>query len=115
MSLDVCLEIYVDTGGKELYRVELYSANITHNLTAMADTAGVYVYLWRPEEVGISDANQLIEPLRKGILAMETDPERFRAFDATNGWGTYDQFLPWIKDYLVACEEHPKAKVRAWR
>ena len=41
----------------------VYSANITHNLTKMADEAGIYECLWRPEEIGITKAGQLIEPL----------------------------------------------------
>lgn len=32
---------------------EGYSANITHNLGAMAEAAGIYLALWRPEEIGI--------------------------------------------------------------
>ena len=35
---------------------EVYSANITHNLGGMADEAGIYEALWRPEEVGIAKA-----------------------------------------------------------
>ncbi len=31
---------------------EVYSANITHNLGEMADKAGIYYALWRPEEKG---------------------------------------------------------------
>ena len=41
MSLDVMLNGAVGD--------ELYSANITHNLTGMADAAGIYMHLWRPQ------------------------------------------------------------------
>ena len=33
-----------------------YSANITHNLGKMAEEAGIYKHLWRPEEIGITKA-----------------------------------------------------------
>ena len=41
---------------------EGYSSNITHNLGAMAREAGIYEACWRPEEIGITKAAQLIEP-----------------------------------------------------
>lgn len=94
---------------------QFYDANITHNLGKMAAEAGIYEHLWRPEEIGITKASQLIEPLRTGLALMKSDPARFKKHNARNGWGTYEQFIPWIEDYLVACEEHPQADVRASR
>ena len=107
MSLDVYLEVMKPT--------EVYSANITHNLTGMAEEAGIYKHLWRPEELGITHAAQLVEPLRAGVALMRSDPERFEKFNATNGWGTYQQFLPWVENYLSACEENRDAEVTASR
>lgn len=92
-----------------------FSANITHNLNRMADEAGIYQVVWRPEENGITTASQLIEPLRAGIAAMKADRPRFEAFNASNGWGLYEHFLPWLERYLEACEEHPTALVSASR
>lgn len=93
----------------------VYDANITHNLNRMADEAGIYEVLWRPEENGIATAGQLIPHLERGIAAMEAAPARFRAFDAENGWGTYDIFLPWLRRLLEAAREYPGAKVEASR
>ena len=92
-----------------------WSANITHNLTRMAEAAGIYEAVWRPEEIGISTAEQLIEPLCKGIALLKSDPERFKKFDAENGWGTYRDFVPWLDRYLRACMDYPTATVRASR
>lgn len=107
MSLDVML--------KKVMPTEVYSAKITHNLGAMAREAGIYECLWRPEEIGITKAEQLIEPLRAGLALMKADPARFEAHNAPNGWGLYKHFLPWIERYLAACEEHPDADVSVWR
>ena len=115
MSLDVTLSVEVDTGGQEPHVVELYRANITHNLNSMAMEAGIYECVWRPEECGITQAGQLIEPLRAGIALMKSDPARFKKHNASNGWGTYGDFVPWLEQYLEACEKHPKARVEAWR
>jgi hypothetical protein len=92
-----------------------YDANITHNLGAMAKAAGIYEACWRPEEIGITHARQLIEPLRKGLQLLQSDPARFEKFNAPNGWGMYEHFVPWVSQYLSACEEYPDAKVSVSR
>ena len=107
MSLDVSLT--------EVRPTSVYSANITHNLAAMAKAAGIYMHLWRPEEIGIVKAAELIEPLRDGLARLEADPEQFEAFNAPNGWGLYEHFVPFVRDYLRACEENPEATVSADR
>ena len=94
---------------------QLFTANITHNLGKMAAAAGIYDCLWQPEEHGIERAEQLIAPLRAGIGMMVSDPRRYREHDAPNGWGTYEDFLPWLGRLLKACEQHPLAKVRVSR
>lgn len=99
-----------DSGGDEVY-----SANITHNLNSMAAEAGIYKALWRPEEIGITHAEQLIAPLRAGLSLLKSDPERFRKFNPENGWGTYEALVQFAADYLVACEEYPTATVSVWR
>ena len=94
---------------------EYFWANITHNLNEMADQAGIYEAVWRPENIEIKTASQLIEPLEKGIVLLKSDPARFRKFDSPNGWGKYDDFVPWLEEYLAACRKYPAAKVRVSR
>lgn len=115
MSLDVYLGMEVDTGGPEPYSVELYTDNITHNLNKMATEAGIYQHLWRPEELGITTAAELIEPLTEGLQKLKADPEHYQKFDSPNGWGLYIHFVPFVERYLEACRAHPKATVRVWR
>jgi hypothetical protein len=91
---------------------EFFSASITHNLVPMAQAAGIYEHLWRPDEIGISKASQLIKPLRSGISLMKAEPARFEKLNSDNGWGMYGDFVPWIERYLAACEKHPRADVQ---
>lgn len=90
---------------------EVYSSNITHNLNKMADAAGVYMYLWRPDEIGISKAAQLIEPLRAGLALLKSDPRRFKELNPSNGWGDYDGLVEFVEEYLNACIASPDADV----
>lgn len=92
----------------------VFSSNITHNLGAMAEEAGIYKHCWRPEEIGITKASELIEPLTKAIADMKADPERFKKYNAKNGWGLYEHFLPWLEQYLEACKDNPETEVSVW-
>ena len=111
MSLDVHLMAEVNTGASEPVEVELFWRNITHNLNTMADKAGIYKHLWRPEEIAIDTAEQLVDPLKIGLARLKSDPEEFKKLNPPNGWGDYDGLVAFVEDYLAACEKHPKAKV----
>lgn len=107
MSLDVSL---TNAAGEEVFEY-----NITHNLNKMADEAGLYDCLWRPEEHGITKASQLIEPIEKGLAVLATDAAKFKTFEPSNGWGDYRGLLLFAVAYLEACKAHPEADVRADR
>jgi hypothetical protein len=107
MSLDVYLTA--------VRKTEVYSANITHNLTEMADVAGIYYACWRPEEIGIKYARDLIPLLEKGLKKLKDNPEKYKQYDSDNGWGRYVDFVPWVENYLNACKENPDAEISTWR
>jgi hypothetical protein len=93
----------------------VHAQNITHNLNSIADEAGFYKALWRPEENGITTTSELLPFLESGVKAMREDPERFKKLSAANGWGTYEQFLPWLDELIAKCKEFPNATIRASR
>jgi len=107
MSLDVTLTKVMPT--------TVFSSNITHNLGGMAAAAGIYDALWRPEETGITHANQLIEPLLLGLALLKSDPKKFEKFNSSNGWGVYENFVPFVEEYLKACKANPDAEVSVSR
>ena len=103
MSLDIWLEA--------LEPVEVWSANITHNLTGMAKEVGIYQYLWHPEEVGVTKAENLIVPLQNAIELLHDDVARYTMFNSPNGWGSYADFVSYLKKFLAACVKYPDATV----
>lgn len=94
---------------------EVYSANITHNLNKMAGEAGIYEHLWQPDEINITKAKELIEPLREGLHKLKSEPERYKKFNPENGWGSYDVLVKFVENYLNACYEYPDADVEVSR
>jgi hypothetical protein len=107
VSLDVYLTAVRPT--------QIFDMNITHNLGKMAREAGVYEALWRPEEVGIKTAAQLISPLRAGLEALRANPEAFKKLNPDNGWGNYENLVEFVETYLFACEQNPDAEVSVSR
>jgi hypothetical protein len=65
----------------------IYSANITHNLGRMASAVDLYKPLWRPEEIGITHARDLIEPLRTGLARLGEERDDLQQYNPPNGWG----------------------------
>lgn len=123
MSLDVYL--YMESE-KEKYTCryceseletdgQVFEKNITHNLTGMASEAGIYKHLWRPEELGINFAQDLIKPLQAGLKLLIDDPEKFKIFNPENGWGNYDVLKKFVSDYLRNCKLYPNAKIEVSR
>lgn len=94
---------------------KVFGANITHNLASMAREAGIYEMCWKPEELNITHAHQLIPLLRGGLINLKLYPERFKAFNPENGWGNYEGLVEFMTNYLNACEAHPQARVSVWR
>lgn len=107
MSLDVSL--------MKTMPCAVFEANITHNLGTMARYAELYQPLWRPEELGVKTAGQLIPLLELGLSKLRVDPEGYRKYEAPNGWGKYEDLVQFVESYLAACREYPEAEVRASR
>lgn len=91
---------------------QVYHANITHNLIAMAKAAELYEPLWKPAEG--ATAAQLIDPLSAGLAKLTRSPATFRQYHPANGWGDYDGLVSFVIHYLDACLRYPDAIVSTW-
>lgn len=109
MSLSVYL--YEDLNFEE----ELYWANITHNLSDMAEAAGIYQALWRPDEINAKQAKDILDIILNGFCKLLKNPDEYRKLEASNGWGTYENFIDWIFRYIKALSEYPESYILALR
>ena len=125
MSLDVRLK---DPGAK-YDDLTLYDANITHNLSIMADRAGLYDALWRPyrllpeyvegdvkaerkfEDSAKVLSSDIIPAIEKGLEDLRSRPEYFQQYDSPNGWGKYENLVSFTEAYLDALRSYPDAIV----
>jgi len=49
------------------------------------------------------------------VTALEAEPERFKAMEPNNGWGSYDSFLKALKSLIEIAEQNPDGMWRSWR
>lgn len=114
MSLDIYLKVKLfDQHGRYFDDKVVFDANITHNLGKMAQMAGLYTIMWRPEEwdTSIDEARDLVRPLTRGIQNLVDRQDEMMEFNPENGWGNYDNLLDTACDYLIACLRYPRAEI----
>ena len=90
----------------------VYHANITHNMSKMAEEADLYTAIWHPE---VSEAYKLIGPLSDGYMKLIDDPAKFKKFNPENGWGSYENLVQFVAGLLMACARYPLARIRVSR
>ena len=77
----------------------------------MAQKAEIYYALWKPKEINITKAGELIPLLEKGLIDLKAKPEYYKQFNSPNGWGLYKHFIPFVEKYLNACKNNPDAMI----
>lgn len=105
MSLDIWLAM--PTGNGE--ELTTQSMNYTHNVLPMWRAAGVAEALYDSHG---HQAREYLDVLRAGIKNMEDEPAKYQALNPSNGWGSYDTALPWLREWLIECVKHPDAIIR---
>lgn len=90
---------------------EVFSINITHNLGLMAEKAGIYFAMWRPEEKGWKYAKDIADVLERGLNKLTENPIYFEQYNPESGWGTYEALVDVLNEYVIACRQYPDAEI----
>ena len=106
----VCRESYNKHNNR--YRETFFSTNITHNLGPMFNEADVYKILWHGDGM---IAGEVLPKLETALMLMRADPPRFKKHNAPNGWGLYENAVPWLAEIVAACREYPQGVLRCSR
>lgn len=111
MSLDLTLEQnYCEHCKRGEPVVEL---NSTYNYTPM--WKAIYKNSNRFVEIEGLTGKQAHSLINLAITIMLEEREMMMQLEPTNGWGSYDTFLQFLRDIRDACEEYPDAVWRADR
>lgn len=93
---------------------EYFHVNITHNLTEMAEkcytamdnssNTNLYDLMWHPEDnLAITvPTMEYIEALMSCYKILLNNPDTFKEYNPSNGWGSYEQLLKSTKKYINA-------------
>ena len=103
MSLDITLTAVRPT--------TVWEGNITHNLTKMASEVELYLPLWRPEELNIRLAGDLVPYLEHGLHRLTIERDRLLQYNPPNGWGDYTALVEFVGELLQHARLHPDAEI----
>ncbi len=110
-----CICNCCDNSHMRRYTPTVFDGNLTHNLGKMADAAGIYKCLWRPEENGFKLAKDILPLLEKGYLDLCENPNKFDIFTPKNSWGSLQGLKEFVCALIEACKQHPESTIDIWR
>lgn len=90
----------------------VFDTEFTDNLIPMAREAGIYEYLWEPGWENVMTAEQLARNLPGGISGMVCSPNMMESLNPSNGWGSYEEFVPALFELMMACRRYPTAIIK---
>ena len=114
---------YSSKNGKEL---ECEGLGITHNLNTVVDELGklvgkpYYEVIWRPDELldcknGEVPVGFVLQRLPALIADLITHEKDLVQHLPSNGWGTFEDLIDFLCDYLKYCYKHQKYLVYCCR
>lgn len=118
MNLKVYLVYKADSSGIVVNGISYfiaYKSSISNDLSSMADAAGVYRHIWRPEGLGIIKASELVAPLNEGLRVLRANKERFKCFEPKHKRDTYEDLTNFIEHYIKASIKYPDATIEIER
>ena len=76
----------------------------------------LYDVLWRPDEQqGLKYARDIADLLDEGWNILLADPNKFKIFNPSNGWGSYEGLCDFVYRYRNACWDNPDAELSVSR
>lgn len=82
----------------------LVDMNITHNLTPMWKKAEIYDALYNSEYM---EAKDILPILIDGLADMVANKEEYEKLNSPNGWGLYENAVPWLAELVEGCKDYP--------
>lgn len=95
---------------EEIETDDFWCGNITHNLSEMAarcfsDEYSLYDLLWRDNEP--DDIIYYVYQLYSCLIELEDNPDKYKKYNSSNGWGTYEQLVEFVRSFIHALIDMP--------
>ena len=106
MSSSISINVNHPDGYKSHFEV----GNMTSNCNWMlVEACGVSMGWF--DKVSCEKALPILE---HAWTVMKRDPRKFKRLQAANGWGTYDQFMPFLTRFYVMVRLHKSGIIHNW-
>lgn len=109
MSLDFYI---VDEGKASGIEIELFSINITHNVSPMWRKAEIFDELYKSNG---KQPKEIVEQLEQGLFMMQIHSEDYKSLNPKNGWGDYKNAVQFLSEVIESCKLYPEAKIKISR
>lgn len=105
---------------EEIETNEFWHGNITHNLAEMAEDClsfeegyqrySLYNLLWRDTQAPFTGnyLNVYIAHLAYCLYVLRNNPDYFKQYNPSNGWGTYEQLVEFVHSFIHALIDMPE-------
>ncbi len=84
--------------------------NYTHNVNGMIRAAGMD---WSAEAIRKMTCEQFAHEVRLVFKVWDANPDRFRAMNPENGWGSYDSLRAALEEFVDKCDYFPGCRLVA--
>lgn len=92
--------------------VEVWDRNVTSNLYAICERLGIEKVVYKPSEIGITRAEELIPHIKKSLQQISENYSELVLLQLQpEGSVVHLQWM--LESYLCACNLYPDAEVRA--
>ena len=88
---------------------ETFEGNLTYNVGLMLRRAGIHPHILEGQMV------KVVRPvIENAYMTMFENPDYFRQFEASNGWGTYESTMKFVSNLNVYLASAPDDYVMRW-
>lgn len=116
LTREEAIERFPDADPESIQEIEIetnefWHGNITGNLHEMAeecfpDVESLYDLLWRDEEP--NDIIYYVYQLFACLIELQDNPDTYKPFNPSNGWGTYEQLVEFVRSFIHALIDMPE-------
>jgi hypothetical protein len=65
-------------------------------------------------ELGGKCVTEILPSLEAGLAELKRDPQKYRALNPPNGWGTYEDLVEVTESAIAAAKQFPNATISTW-
>lgn len=123
LTREEAIERFPDADPESIQEIEIetnefWHGNITGNLHKMAQECKIecdpqheglslYDLLWRDEYPWEMSHLEYTQCLLTCLVSLTDEPERYKQYNPSNSWGTYEQLVEFVRSFIHALVDEP--------